>query len=61
MIGDIRRRAAGEPILLVIAVHEFIHACGLDNGYHMNLSNLFVYRPKASEQTEQHPVGDADD
>ena len=30
-VGQQKRREAGDPIKLVMAVHELIHACGLDH------------------------------
>jgi hypothetical protein len=36
-------REAGDPIKLVIAVHELIHACGLDNSDHTPLGDPDVF------------------
>jgi hypothetical protein len=41
LIGDARKRAAGEPILKVIMAHELIHAAGLDNDEHTD-DDIFV-------------------
>ncbi len=42
--GQATVREAGDPIKLVILIHELIHACGLDNPDHTAFSNpdLFV-------------------
>ncbi len=42
--GQRTLREAGDPVKLVMLIHELIHACGLDNDDHTPLSNpdLFV-------------------
>jgi hypothetical protein len=40
------QRLVGEPVRLVVVVHELIHACGLDDGHH-TVDDVFCW-PKAS-------------
>ena len=39
-------RAVGDPVKLIILVHELLHACGLSNGDH-NQDDLFAGFPQA--------------
>jgi hypothetical protein len=50
-------RGVGDPVKLVIAAHELIHACGLDNSEHSkNNGDLFFGFPSAREKV--HPADD---
>jgi len=41
----VRRGIVGDPVKMVVAVHEMVHACGLDNGHH-TVDDVFCW-PKA--------------
>jgi hypothetical protein len=55
-----RNRDAGPPIKLVLAVHELIHACGLDNSDHLTGGNgdVFFYPPQFDAGTFDKPQDD---
>lgn len=49
-VGGKGSRVVGDPVKLLIAVHELVHACGLSNGDHSKLSDpdLFIGIPSLS-------------
>jgi hypothetical protein len=55
-------REAGDPIKLVIAVHELIHACGLEDSDHTPLGNPDIFvSPFADEADPVDPAKDRED
>jgi len=52
-------REAGDPIKLVILVHEFIHACGLDDHTSMRDPDLFI--AALSDVPDADPAKDKED
>jgi hypothetical protein len=52
-------REAGDPIKLVILVHEFIHACGLDDHTSMGDPDLFI--AVLSDVADVDPAKDKED
>jgi hypothetical protein len=52
-------REAGDPIKLVIAVHELIHACGLDE--HTSLSDPDLFVAVLSDVPDNDPAKDQED
>ena len=50
-----RSRLVGDPVKMVVAVHEMVHACGLDDGHH-TVDDVFCW-PKA-KYDPQNPDND---
>jgi len=51
-----RSRLVGDPVRLVVAVHEMIHACGLDDDYH-TANDVFAW-PRAKYDPQNNPDND---
>jgi hypothetical protein len=51
-----RTRLVGEPVKLVVAVHEMIHACGLEDDDH-TVDDVFCW-PKAKYDPQNNPDND---
>jgi hypothetical protein len=48
--APMRRGIVGDPVKMVVAVHEMVHACGLDNDHH-TVDDVFCW-PKAKYDPE---------
>jgi len=60
--GQRTLREAGDPIKLVIAVHELIHACGLDDSDHTPLGDPDVFvSPLVDDADAVDPAKDRED
>jgi hypothetical protein len=60
--GQRTLREAGDPIKLVIAVHELIHACGLDDSDHTPLGDPDVFvSPIVDDADPVDPAKDRED
>jgi hypothetical protein len=59
MIGDLHPRGLGDPAKLVIAAHELIHACGLDDSEHSSLSDPDLYSSPLQSQQGVAPANDS--
>ncbi len=57
-IGGKTGRVIGDPGKLVIAAHELIHACGLDNSDHSSFSNADLFISPMEANQGKTPAGD---
>jgi hypothetical protein len=56
--GGASSRVVGDPVKLVIAVHELIHACGLQNSDHSTGANADVFFSIPSSRERVRPADD---
>ncbi|VTZ27058.1 conserved hypothetical protein [Methylocella tundrae] len=57
-VGAASSRVVGDPVKLVIATHEMIHACGLDNSEHTALKDADLFFDVPSLRDKVHPADD---